>query len=128
MNTTINKIALVACSNPYKLINKPKLNNLVTILSSMNLEVVVSPFIFEDKSTPSNRANIFMEYMLDPSISIIFDISGGDLCNEILDFIDFDKLKENTTLYCGYSDNSVLINALYAKCNITSLNYQITRL
>lgn len=121
-------VALVACSNPYSKNRKPELNNLISTLESFKLNVLVSPYIFEENFSPQNKAKILNEYFEDKNIKLIFDISGGDLCNEILPFLNFEKIRNTFPLYCGYSDNSVLINALYKLSSKYSLNYQVNRL
>ncbi|MGL4772925.1 MAG: LD-carboxypeptidase [Clostridium sp.] len=121
-------VAILGCSNPLSHSNYKKVQSLKEILNSLNINVELSPYLFDNNSSPKHRGEIFNKYMQDSNIKIIFDISGGDLCNETLEYIDFNSFKNNKTLYCGYSDNSVIINALYKKSNLYSLNYQLTRL
>ena len=66
-----------------------------------------------------------MKFFRDESIKAIFDISGGDLSNEILDYLDYDIIKKNIKPIFGYSDLSVVLNAITAKTGEPTYLYQI---
>lgn len=53
-----------------------------------------------------------MELYTDNRIKAIFDISGGDMCNELLDKLDYNIIKENNKPFFGYSDLTAIINAI----------------
>lgn len=40
---------------------------------------------------------------------------GGFNCNSVFDYLDFEVIKENPKIICGYSDPTSLINMIYAK-------------
>ena len=61
-------------------------------------------------------------------IKAIFDVSGGDLSNEILQYLDFNDINKNYKPYFGYSDLTVVVNALYSKTNQKNYLYQIRNL
>ena len=127
-----DKIGLVSCSNGYDLNKKDDILNLIKILSSMKLNVVISNSLFKDSNNntqaPIYRAKDLIKMYEDKNIKAIFDISGGDLANEILDYIDFNIITKNNKPFFGYSDLTVILNSLYKKCNIPSYNYQIRNL
>ena len=78
--------------------------------------------------TGEEKARALEKLFLDKDIKMIFDISGGDLANEVLDFLDFNLIKENPKPFFGYSDLTVLLNAIYSQCHITTYNYQLRNL
>lgn len=122
-------IGLVACSNGLSISQTDNINNLINTLNNLGLKVKLSPFIFAKNSifngSPKEKAEALENMFLDSTVKIIFDISGGDLCNEILEYLNLDLIKDNPKVFCGYSDVSVLLNTLYSKCNITTYYYQI---
>jgi muramoyltetrapeptide carboxypeptidase LdcA involved in peptidoglycan recycling len=69
-----------------------------------------------------------MKFFLDSDIKAIFDVSGGDLSNGILDYIDFETIKNNPKPFFGYSDLSVILNAIYSKTGTKTYLYQIRNL
>ena len=73
-------------------------------------------------TNPKLRAKEFMDMYLDPNIDFLMSVCGGELLMELLEFIDFDKLKEAKPKYIlGYSDNTNLTFLLTTLCNIESI-------
>ncbi|HRK76711.1 MAG TPA: LD-carboxypeptidase, partial [Streptococcus parasuis] len=48
-------------------------------------------------------------------IDAILTTIGGFNCNELLPYLDFDLIAQNPKIFCGYSDTTALLNAIYAK-------------
>lgn len=78
--------------------------------------------------TVRERANALLSFYSDKSIKAIFDISGGDIANELLDFLDYDLIKNNPKPFWGYSDLTTILNAIYRKTGVPSYLYQIKNL
>lgn len=126
----IRKAALVCCSNPISTDRKDEIEKLKNILQTIGIETAESPCIFSDDvlsflKTEKNRAQVLMDYYKDKTIDAIFDISGGDLSNSLINHIDFDIIKNNPKPFFGYSDLTALINAMYSKTSASSFLYQI---
>ena len=124
-----NKVALVVCSNGKAREDKIKLDKLEEILKSLGLVPVYSNYLYKDKFGRSASAEIrseeLMNFFSDKSIKAIFDISGGDLSNEILDYLDYDIIKKNIKPFFGYSDLSVVLNAITVKTGESTYLYQV---
>lgn len=127
--TKDDKVALVACSNGLSEKMREKIEFLINTLESLGLKCVVSEKIFKDKSllnsSGKERAEILMKFFCDDEIKAIFDISGGDLCNEVLEYLDYDVIRNSNKLFFGYSDLTVVLNALYSKTGMNAYLYQI---
>ena len=78
--------------------------------------------------TAKERAQALMEFYIDSEIKMIFDISGGDIANQIIPYLDFDVIAENPKLFWGYSDLTTIINAIYTKTGLPSILYQVRNL
>lgn len=68
--------------------------------------------------TPQERAKDIMDAFLDKEVSMILTAIGGSTANQVLKYLDFEKIKENPKIFCGYSDISTLHYAFYKKCNL----------
>jgi muramoyltetrapeptide carboxypeptidase len=127
-----DEVGIVACSNGLDENNKIKMKELESTLNSLGLKVIFSDKIYKKNSvfsgTGKERAKVLMNFFIDRNIKAIFDVSGGDLANEILEYLDFELIKNNPKPFFGYSDLSVVINALYSKANIETYLYQIKNL
>ena len=124
-----DKIALVVCSNGKKIEDRARLEKLEVVLKEMSLVPVFSSYIYEDKfgrSTSAKwRANELMKFYEDHSIKAVFDISGGDLANEVLDYLDYDIIRKKNKPFFGYSDLTTVLNAITTKTQQVTYLYQI---
>lgn len=127
-----DKVGIVACSNGLNLDSKNVLNELEKILNEIGVKAIFSEKLFRENSifngSNEEKAKVLMDFFQDKSIKAIFDVSGGDLANGILDYLDFEVIKNNEKPFFGYSDLSVVLNALYSQSNIACYLYQIRNL
>lgn len=124
-------VGLVSCSNGLK--NTEAAHALVSTFTQFlereyGLVVVCTAAVFVDAETerthpPAFRAACLQELYLNDGIKAIFDLSGGDLANEILPFLNFDSIKVYPKPYFGYSDNTVIVNALQQRTGIRNYLY-----
>lgn len=126
----MKNVAIISCSNGLQESARPTLDKLLDILSSLGLNVILSSAIYvKDDGLSSGsgkeRGKELMKLYKDSSIDAIFDVSGGDLANEVLEYIDFDIIKNNPKPFIGYSDLSVILNSIYSQVGDTSYLYQV---
>lgn len=127
-----SKVGLVSCSNGLSRSRQAELDRLTVILNRLGLEPVLGKCVYEadglSGGTAAERAEDLMSFYQDDEVEIIFDISGGDIANEILPYLDFDRIGRSGKWFYGYSDLTTLINAIYAKTGRPSVLYQIRNL
>lgn len=125
-------VGIVACSNGLDEGMKDKISELVDILNKLGLNICLSEKIYKKYSsfngTGKERADALMNFYRDKNTKAIFDVSGGDLSNQILEYLNFEEIKENYKPYFGYSDLTVVINSLYCKAGVKSYLYQVRNL
>ncbi len=64
------------------------------------------------------RATALADYLCDPEITAIFNAGGGNRTLHLLDYINFERLKNTPPkIIMGFSDTTALINALHHKCH-----------
>ena len=124
-----DKIALVVCSNGKNIEDKDRLEKLENILVEMGLVPIFTKYIYKDKfgrgAKAQVRAEELMSFYKNKVIKAIFDISGGDIANEVLDYLDYDAIKRNYKPFFGYSDLTTVLNALRSQTNEVNYLYQI---
>ena len=54
----------------------------------------------------------------DPRVKMILACAGGYNVNQILEYLDYDLIRNNPKILCGFSDITALINAVYAKTGL----------
>lgn len=126
------RIGIVCCSNGQKHSSKEKIKYLETTLQKIGLSVSFSQCIYEKEDvfsgTAQERAEALMQFYREDEIKEIFDISGGDIANGILPYLDYDLIADTPKTFWGYSDLTTVINAIYAKTEKASVLYQIRNL
>ena len=124
-----DKIALVVCSNGKNIEDKDRLEKLESILVEMGLVPIFTKYIYKDKFGRGAKARVrakeLMSFYENKEIKAIFDISGGDIANEVLDYLDYDVIKRNYKSFFGYSDLTTVLNALRSQTNEVNYLYQI---
>ena len=101
-------------------------------LKNLNLNPICSEYIYEINSpfngSAEDKGKAFMNLYKNKEIKAIFDISGGDLANEVLDYLDYDYIYKNPKPFFGYSDLTTVLNAIYSQTNNPVYLYQIRNL
>ncbi len=130
------KVGITACSDPMKPEFQPSMDRLCGILRDIGYEPVISNCIYPKTypegyglhGTGAERAAELMKLYTDPEVTVIFDISGGDMSNELLPYLDFDIIRNSGKRFYGYSDLSAILNAIYTKTGNEAVLYQIRNL
>lgn len=119
-----DKVALVAMSNPLRMEDEVRIAQLVQKLKDMGVSPVLGDGIYEI-TTGEERAKVLMDFYRDEEVTAIFDISGGDIANGVLPYLDYEEIACSTKVFWGYSDLTTLVNAIYTKTGKASVLYQI---
>ena len=127
-----DKVGIVCCSNGQKHSYSEKIKCLEETLKEIGLQPVFSNYIYEKENvfsgTAKERAEALMNFYKDDEIKAIFDISGGDIANGVLPYLDYEVITNSKKMFWGYSDLTTIINAIYAKTGKASVLYQIRNL
>lgn len=90
----------------------------------MGLEVSHGKHVMEknkyNSSSIKSRVDDIHEAFRDPEVKMIITIMGGYNSIEILPHLDYDLIKSNPKILCGYSDITALANAIYAKTGLVT--------
>lgn len=117
---------IIAPSNSMSYIN----NSLVEIgkkrlNSELNLDVsfgahVNNEYLFTS-ARPEERAEDIHEALLNKNTAIIMAAYGGYNTNDILPYLNYSLILERNIPFIGYSDITVLLNAIYAKTGVSTI-------
>ena len=94
----MKKVGIVACSDAQKEEYRERNEELVRFLESIDYEPILSSCIYAAEGvfsgTPKARAEQLMSMFADPDVEEIYDISGGDVANQILDDLDYELISK----------------------------------
>lgn len=127
-----DKVGIVCCSNGQKKEYKADIDKLDFTLKNMGLIPVYSPHIYEEKGVFSGsakqRGEALMSFYKAEDIGAIYDISGGDIANEVLPYLDYGVIANSNKHFWGYSDLTTIINAIYTMTENESVLYMVKNL
>ena len=94
-------------------------------LESLGLKVTFGKHVMEFdpdsfSTTIENRLEDLHDAFRDKNVKAILTVIGGFNSNQLLDYIDYDLIKENPKILCGYSDITALSNAIYARTGLVT--------
>lgn len=128
----MKKVGIICCSNGQKRAYEEDIKILENTLQNIGLQPIFSDYIYEREGvfcgSAKERAQALMGFYLDDEVAEIFDISGGDLANGVLPYLDYDVIAKSQKKFWGYSDLTTVLNAIYAKTGKSSVLYQVRNL
>lgn len=74
---------------------------------------------FNSSSTESRISDLHNAF-LDKDVKAVITVVGGFNSNQLLDSIDWEIIKNNPKVFCGYSDITALNNAIFAKTGLVT--------
>ena len=119
-------IGVVAPSNPIVAHNIEELEKAKEIVEKSGFKVKFSKHIFSNtngySSTAKEKAEDLNEMFRDQEVKMIWCAKGGNNSNTTFEFLDYDLIKRNPKILCGYSDITSLTNVIHAKTGLVTFS------
>ncbi|MFV0627371.1 MAG: S66 peptidase family protein [Alphaproteobacteria bacterium] len=117
-------IRVIAPSRSFKLISEETREIALACFAEMGIKISyalradeMNEFV---SSSIESRVADLHEAFSDPTVDCILTAIGGFNSNTILDYIDYELIKKNPKILCGFSDITALCNAIYAKTGLVT--------
>jgi len=115
-------IGIIAPSSSLVKFAPHRLENAINFLKTEGFFIKVYDNVYNfngwESAPAKKRAEELMDSFKDKKIKAIICLIGGSTANKILKFIDFDVIKNNPKIFCGYSDITVLHYAILKKVGL----------
>jgi len=73
-------------------------------------------------ATAKQKAEDINNMFADEEIAAIICVKGGEDSNTTFDYIDYEIIKNNPKIICGFSDITSITNAIYSKTGLVTFN------
>lgn len=117
-------IAIIAPSGGLAKLFPHRIERAKTYLEKSGFQVKLFPtlskFVKGKAGTVSDRVADIHDAFSDKSIKAIICAIGGLSANELLNKLDYDLIKKNPKIFCGYSDITLLHCAFQKKANLVT--------
>jgi muramoyltetrapeptide carboxypeptidase LdcA involved in peptidoglycan recycling len=115
-------IGIIAPSNSMNYIDKSLISFGKKKLESLNFNVKIGHNAFKENGYNSSkieeRLKDINDFLDDDSIDVLMAAYGGYNCNELLPYLDYDKIKEKKKKFIGYSDTTAILNTIAERTGI----------
>ena len=121
-----DEIRVIAPSRSANILSKEIINIATKRLEKLGFKVSFGKNIYSefDKNyacgSIKERVEDLHEAFLDKNIKAVLTTIGGFSSNQILEYINYDLIKNNPKIICGFSDITALLNAIYAKTGLVT--------
>ncbi len=121
-----DKVMIIAPARGLKLIGQDTREIATERFNSLGLEVVFAPntndinWDYMGSTSIEKRVRDIHTAFSDKSIKAIFTVIGGYNSNQLLEYIDYDLIKNNPKIFCGYSDITAISNAIHTKTGLVT--------
>ena len=117
-------IGLVSPASP--LINKDNFSSGVQVLEKKGFEVKFNRKLLNSKGylagSDQERADEFNKLWADPEVKALIAARGGYGCLRMIDLIDMKQIRKNPKILIGFSDLTVLLNAIHKKTSLVTFH------
>ncbi len=101
-----------------------RLDNAIKFIESQDYKVKEFPCTRKvngwEAAPAKDRAKDIMDAFLDDEVNAIIALTGGTVAIQTLRYLDFEKIRENPKIFCGYSDNTILHFAFYTQADLVT--------
>ena len=119
-------IGVVAPSSPIVGENIEELNRAKQIVEEAGFKVKYSKNIFSNtngySATAKERAEDINEMFADKDVKMIWCAKAGEGCNAVFEYLNYDLIKNNTKIICGYSDITSLTNIIRERTGLVTFS------
>jgi len=111
-----DEIRIIAPSRSLSLLREENINLAKAKLEKLGFKISFSKNCKETdlfmSSSINSRVEDLHEAFKDKNVKAILTVIGGFNCNQILKYLDYDLIKKNPKILCGYSDITALTNTI----------------
>lgn len=118
-----DEVRVIAPSRSMKILSKDTIDFAKKRLEDLGLKVTFGKYVNEcedDYNCPSleHRLEDLHDAFSDKNVKAVLTVIGGYNSNQMLKYIDYELIKNNPKIFCGFSDITALSNAIYAKTDL----------
>lgn len=121
-----DKIGIIAPSSPITEESFETVNNSILLMESSGFEIKFGKYVFENTlgygATAKQKAEDINEMFKDPEIKAIFCVCGGANSNSTFEYLDYELIKSNPKIICGFSDSTSLTNIITEKTGLITFS------
>lgn len=121
-----DKIGIIAPSSPITEEKLEDINNSITLMEGSGFEIVFGKNVFKNTlgygATAKEKAEDINSMFANPEIKGVFCATGGANSNSTFEYLNYDAIKQNPKIICGFSDSTSILNMISEKTGLVTFN------
>lgn len=119
-----DEIRIISPARSMSILSKDLLDIAINRFKELGFKITFSKHVKEiddfNSSSIESRIEDLHEAFLDKNVKAILTTIGGFNSNQLLKYIDYQIIKKNPKILCGFSDITALQNTIYAKTGLVT--------
>lgn len=119
-------IGLIAPSSPVEKDDLEIINQSILLLESEGFNIKFAPNALNNElgygAKAKTKAEDINMLFQDEDVKAIFCISGGFNSNTTFEYLDYDRIKYQPKIICGFSDSTSLLNVIYQNTGLVTFH------
>ena len=120
-----DEVRIITPSNGMNILGKDTIEIATQRLQDLGLKVTFGKYVYETTgdyamAPVEHRVEDIENAFKDKNVKAILTAIGGLNTNQVLSYIDYDIIKNNPKILCGYSDVTSLLDTVYAKTGLVT--------
>jgi len=123
---TGDTIGIIAPSNIIQEKDGEYIEKSTKLFENLGYKIKFGKYVRENKlgygATAKQKAEDVNDMFADSQVKAIICVKGGADSNSIFDYIDYELIKNNPKIICGFSDSTSITNGIYSKTGLITFN------
>jgi muramoyltetrapeptide carboxypeptidase LdcA involved in peptidoglycan recycling len=119
-------VEVIVVSNSIQEKDKEYIDKSTKMLEDLGLKVEFSKNVYSNKTgygaTVLEKAEDVNEGFRNPKYQMLFIVKGGENSNTIFDYLDYNLIRKNPKIICGFSDATYVTNMITEKTGLVTYN------
>lgn len=120
-----DQVRIIAPARSMIILGKDCIDLATKRLEELGLKVTFGKYVMETdedyvSASAKHRAEDLNQAFTDKNVKAILTVIGGFNSNQILKYIDYENVKNNPKILCGYSDITAVLDSIYAKTGLVT--------
>lgn len=119
-------IGIIAPSNSIQEDDKPYIDKSISLFENLGYKIKFGKYVYSNilgySASCFEKAEDINNMFADNSVNAIFCVKGGCNSNSVFDYLDYNLIKNNPKIICGFSDSTSLTNVITQKTGLVTFN------
>ena len=119
-------IGVIAPSNSIDIDDNEFIEKSSKLFEDLGFKIKLGEFVYSHSlgysASPLEKAQDINNMFADPNVKAIFIVKGGENSNTTFDYIDYELIKNNPKIICGFSDSTYITNVITSKTELVTFS------